>query len=108
MDAGRATEYLAECLWPGVTEADLADLDARARASAEAGTDVRYLGSRLVPSDEVVFCFFEGPTADAVQAVAERAGIPFERILESIHVPRPPRTRRGQRTEKEERCVFDC
>ena len=80
------TEYLAECLWPGVTEADLAALDARARAATTAG-EVRYLGSRLVPSDEVVFCFFEGPSFEAVRAVAARAAIPFERILESIHVP---------------------
>jgi hypothetical protein len=87
MDEGRATEYLAECLWPGVTEADLAAVDARARASAEAGSDdVSYLSSRLLPSDEVVFCFFEGPSAEAVQAVAERAQIPFERILESVHI----------------------
>ena len=88
MDEGWTSEYLAECLWPGVTEADLADLDSRARASAEAGTgDVRYVGSTLVPSDEVVFCFFEGPSAQAVQVVAERAAIPFERILKSVHVP---------------------
>ena len=84
-------EYLAECFWPGVTEAALADLDARARVCADAteGTSkpVRYLGSTLVRSDEVVFCFFEGPSAEAVQTVAEQAAIPFERILESIHVP---------------------
>ena len=88
MDERRTSEYQAECLWPGVTEADLAALDARARSSADAGTgDVRYLGSTLVPSDEVVFCFFEGLSAEAVQAVAEQAEIPFERILESVHVP---------------------
>ena len=86
MDERRTTEYLAECLWPGVTEADLAALDARARAATTA-SEVRYLGSRLVPSDEVVFCFFEGSSVEAIRVVAERAAIPFERILESVHVP---------------------
>jgi len=83
------TEYLAECLWPGVTEEDLARLDLRARTETdttgpEAG--VRYLGSVLLPSDEVVFFVFSGPSAEAVQAVAASAGIPFERIVASVRV----------------------
>jgi hypothetical protein len=81
---------MAECLWPGVTTADLAALEARATAIAAATADetdqVRYLGSMLVPQDEVVFCFFAGPSSDAVAAVARRAEIPFERVLESIRV----------------------
>jgi hypothetical protein len=77
------TEYLAECLWPGVTEADVRALDSRACATV--GGDVRYLGSTLVPEDEVVFCFFAGPSADAVRVAAEAAGIPFERVLETRH-----------------------
>jgi hypothetical protein len=85
------TEYVAECLWPGVTEADLAELDARARAATS--EDVSYLGSLLMPADEVVFCFFQGPSAQAVETAAGRAGIPFERILESVRAPGP--TRRG-------------
>ena len=84
-------EYLAECFWPGVTEADLNDIDTRARESAEAsatkGWAVSYIGSLLLPGDEVLFCFFEGPSATAVEAVAKRAAIPFSRILESISVP---------------------
>ena len=69
-----AREYLAECFWPGVTQADLVDVDKRARASADAtagtGDVVRYLGAMLLPGDEVVFCFFAGPSAEAVEAVA--------------------------------------
>ena len=88
VEGARNREYLAECLWPGVTEAALAELDARARVSAESpgGTSsgVRYLGSMLMPADEVVFFVFGGPSADAVRAVAERAAIPFERIVESV------------------------
>jgi hypothetical protein len=77
-------EYLAECYWPGVTDADLADLDARAR-SASAGDDgPRYLGSHLVPEDEIVLCFFEASSPDAVDYLARNARIPFARIVESV------------------------
>jgi hypothetical protein len=93
MAESRRTEYLAECLWPGVTEGDLADLGARAGASAEATAgdrhEVRYLGLTLIPGDEVVFFVFGGTSAEAIRAVAGRAGIPFERIVESVHVAGP-------------------
>jgi hypothetical protein len=35
-----------------------------------------------MPDDEVVLCEFEG-TAEAVRRVAESAGIPFDRIVET-------------------------
>ena len=80
-----ATDYVAECFWPGVGPADLTALDERATASAaEAsrdGSEVRYLGSLLMRDDEVVLCRFFG-VEEAVRRVAERAAIPFERILE--------------------------
>jgi Protein of unknown function (DUF4242) len=78
------TEYLVECLWPGVTEADLKSLHTRAR-TATVGS-VRYLGTRLVTEDDVVFCFFEGPSNEAVRVAAEAVGIPFERILATLRV----------------------
>lgn len=86
------TEYLAECLWTGVGEGDVADLDARVRAEADG--DVRYLGSMLLPKDDVVFFVFAGPSAEAVRTVAERAEIPFERIVESVRVSW--QTKRGE------------
>ena len=90
VEKGRRTEYLAECLWPGVTETERAALDMRARESADetagASEEVRYLGSMLMPEDEVVFFVFSGPSAEAVQAVAASAEIPFERIVESVRV----------------------
>ncbi len=79
MDAGPAS-YVAECFWPDVAEEDVRALDARIVA-ALAG-DVRYLGSLLIREDEVVLCQFEG-AVDAVRAVAERADVPFERLLET-------------------------
>lgn len=88
MKRGRLTEYVAECLWPGVTEVDLAALDARARRGADAtagmSEEVRYVGSMLMPEDEVVFFVFSGPSPEAVQTVAATAEIPFERIIEFV------------------------
>jgi len=49
---------------------------------ADDGESVRYLGSMLMPEDEVVLCFFEG-SATMVRRAAQRAEVPFERILES-------------------------
>jgi hypothetical protein len=92
------TEYVAECFWPGVTKSDLVRLDARVHASvAESGgepTRVRYLGALLLTTDEVVFCFFDGPSAEAVEAVARRAKVPFERILPSVPIPSVARDQR--------------
>lgn len=86
------TEYLAECFWPGVDEAAVHALDARAGASAgeltRAGEPVRYLGSILMREDEVVLCLFEG-TEEVVRRAAARAEIPFERILEATGSPWP-------------------
>lgn len=80
--------YVAECFWSGVLESDLPELDHRIAAClAEAGGDaVRYLGSMLIVDDEVVLCLFEGPIV-TVRRVAERAGVPFERILRGTGAP---------------------
>jgi hypothetical protein len=85
--------FVAECFWPDVTEADLEALDSRVeQAAAElAPPRVSYRGSILLREDEVVLCQFDGP-ADTVRAVAERAQVPFERILQTA---RSPWTSRG-------------
>jgi hypothetical protein len=83
--------FVAECFWPDVDEADLATLDRRIeRALADLTTKpaVRYLGSILLREDEVVLCQFEGH-AESVRDVAERAEIPFERLLATAHSPWP-------------------
>ena len=77
--------FVAECFWPGVREADVRALDERVRASLADG--VRYRGSILIRQDEVVLCEFEG-TAAAVKSIAERAGVPFERLLETTREER--------------------
>jgi hypothetical protein len=81
--------YLVECYWPGVSEAALVMAAQRARTAAadlrRQGGDVDFLSSILVPADETVFCLFEGREAD-VRAASELAGVPFERVLESLRI----------------------
>jgi hypothetical protein len=87
--ADAAETFVAECFWPGVSTDDVEALDRRARAAAaETGPDrpIRYLGSILIREDEVVFCQFEG-CADTVRETAERAGVPFDRILATRRSP---------------------
>jgi hypothetical protein len=85
-----ATEaFVAECFWAGLQEEDIHEVDRRIQASAVGdGGPVRYLGWLLVLDDEVVLVLFEGPR-ETVQRVAERAGLPFGRILQIAHSPWP-------------------
>jgi hypothetical protein len=85
--------FAAECFWPDVDDAALATLDRRIERvvgdlTSEHGVryGVRYLGSILLREDEVVLCHFEG-RAETVRDVAERAEIPFERLLTIAHSP---------------------
>ena len=93
---GPVRSYLAECFWPGVTHAQLEELDARAIQIIASNTAVRYLGSMLTQEDEVVFCFFEGPSADAVEQAARRAEIPFARVIESTELPTLTKQRQSE------------
>jgi hypothetical protein len=86
------SEFVAECFWPGVDEAAVRAVDARASQSAAEltrnGSPVRYLGSLLIREDEVVLCLFEGELT-SVREAAEQAGVPYERILEAARSPWP-------------------
>jgi hypothetical protein len=86
IDAG----FVAECYWAGVRRDDLRSLDERVASCASELTrtreHVRYLGSMLIVEDEVVLCLFEG-SATTVRSVAERAAIPFGRILRGTGAP---------------------
>jgi hypothetical protein len=87
-----AESFVVECFWPDVQERDLVALDRRVRSATSelaAQRPIRYLGSILLREDEVVLYQFEG-SAQAVREAAERAGVPFERILEtSCSIPPP-------------------
>jgi hypothetical protein len=86
------TPFLAaKCYWPGVTERAVALAAGRGSAEAEAvsraGSAVGYLGSILFRDDELVLCLFDASSSAAVRRVAERAGIPCERVMNSQWMP---------------------
>jgi uncharacterized protein DUF4242 len=87
--AEHSRSYLVECYWPGVDEDKLAAAVRRARMAAselcDSGRRVDFRGSILVPSDETVFCLFDGSEAD-VRAVSEQADLPFERVIASLRI----------------------
>jgi hypothetical protein len=89
---------VAECYWAGVRQDDLRALDERVEGCiaqlAREGERVRYLGSMLMVEDEVVLCLFQGSMATVPRA-AERAGIPFGRILRSTPSPWAGRAERA-------------
>lgn len=77
---------MAECFWPGVTFEQVAAAGESARQAARAisseGLFARYIGSILIPTDEIALCLFEASSLDVASDLNQRAGIPSERILE--------------------------
>lgn len=77
---------------PGITPDALAGAGARAKTCAaemrQEGTDVRWIRSFFLPETEETHCYFEGPDANAVREVNERANIPFVSIQE-VHEMTP-------------------
>jgi hypothetical protein len=80
--------FLVEVYASQQNKAARAKLEARCRVAAEAasreGSEIRYLRSIFVPKDETCFYLFEGPSADAVRELGERAGLAPLRIVEAF------------------------
>ncbi len=83
-------KYMVERHLPGITPEQLQAAAARAKSTtaemSQQGTPVRYLRSTFVPGEEKCFCLFDGPSADAVREANEKAEIPFESIVEALHI----------------------
>lgn len=78
--------YVAKCYWPGVNETEFEAIAARAteNSSRHAPRGAKYLGSLLFRDDELVLCIFQAPSPSAVKRASERAGIPCERVMDTI------------------------
>ena len=74
--------YTAKCFWPGVTEDELR------LAAARAGDAVgeRFRGALYLPGDELVLCLFDSPSRAGVKRASEDAGMPCERVIESVWI----------------------
>jgi Nickel responsive protein SCO4226-like len=85
--------YAAKCYWPGVTEDELERAARSAVREAEsisgAAGPVAYLGSILFRDDDLVLCLFEAASGVAVKHTSERAGIPCDRVMDSIWMAHP-------------------
>lgn len=71
--------FLVERYWPGVTSADVRDVDDQ--LTGLSGSDARFLASTLIPADEVVFFEFWAVDDAAVRELAGRAGLPCDRLV---------------------------
>jgi hypothetical protein len=74
------TVHAAKCFWPGSTEGEVA------RAAARVDCD-SYLGAMFFPADELLLCLFAGASRAVIQRAMASAGIPSERIMESVWLP---------------------
>jgi hypothetical protein len=96
--------YAAKCYWPGVSQSELEQVATRTLTASPqpAHSDVVYRGSLLFKDDDLVRCLFEGPTRIAFKRASEQAGIPCERVMQSVWLgPEPePRHPRGLRPRR--------
>ena len=85
--------WLVECYGPGIGAASVAAASDRARAAVEVeragGVDIEYLGALVMPTDEAVFHAFAADEPDRVASSSLRAGLRYERIVESVAVAAP-------------------
>ena len=80
--------FLVEHYWPGVTADEFGAATERVRTGTEQlvseGLGIRFLHSTLVPQDESGFCVLEAESQALVEEAYMRAGVRFERIVESV------------------------
>ncbi len=84
------TTFVVERYLPGITPEQLTAAAGSAKSTtarmAQEGTPVRYLRFTFIPGEEKCYCLFEGPSADVVKTANERAQLPYERIVEAMHL----------------------
>ncbi len=82
--------YIVQRTLPRFTGEQLAAAAASAKSTtaqmSREGTPVRYLRSFFIPGEDKCYCLFEGPSAEAVREANDRAGLPYERISEGLHI----------------------
>lgn len=81
--------FIVECYWPGITHAQAKHaLCSTGRAGNATATraPARALGCILVPSDGMAIFLFESPSSVELLEAARTTELPFDRIVESIHV----------------------
>jgi hypothetical protein len=78
--------YTAKCFWPGVTEDVLRLAAARAGGETWQRPSTGFRGGLYLPPDELVLCLFDAASRAEVKRASEAAGMPCERVIESVWV----------------------
>jgi hypothetical protein len=81
--------FIVECYWPGITHAQAKHAlrsTGRPENTTAARVPARALGCILVPSDGMAIFLFESPSSAELLNAARKTELPFDRIVESIHV----------------------
>ena len=78
--------YTAKCYWPGVTEDELRLATTRVRSDSVERRRATYHGALYLPGDELVLCLFDASAREAVKRASERAGMPCERVIETVWI----------------------
>jgi hypothetical protein len=82
----RAVLYTAKCYWPGVTDAELRRAAIRAGSGRGQRPQTTFRGAIYLPGDELVLCLFDAASREAVKQSSERAGMPCERVIETVWI----------------------
>lgn len=56
----------------------------QAAAMRDKGTQVRYIRSTFLPSNECCMCLFEADSSDDVRMLNDDAKIPYDRVVEAF------------------------
>ena len=79
--------YTAKCFWPGITEDALRDAAARA-VETQLRERAVFRGVLYLPGDELALCLFDADSPAAAKRASEQAGMPCERVIESVWLGR--------------------
>jgi len=78
--------FTAKCYWPGVTEDELRLAATRAGSESGKRPQATFRGALYLPGDEIVLCLFDSSSSASVKGASERAGMPCERVIETVWV----------------------
>jgi len=78
--------FAAKCFWPGVTQHEVQLAAARATAATGRPPETAFRGALYLPADELALCLFESSSRASVKRASEAAGMPCERVIETVWV----------------------
>ena len=90
--------YTAKCFWPGAGEDEIRLAASRASRQAVQHHAV-FRGALYLPADELVLCVFEAISPSSVKSESESAGMPCERVIETVWIG-PEREGESERRRK--------